>query len=202
MKHKFLHIIITIVVILIIVLLILAISRFYILSKIQENNEFYEAQNNCYYYSETNNAIMEYWRKDSIMKLNIKYLSNNSDMTFWKNLDTNEDLIFYNSNEKTYSNSNGGMIERLPIGITFTENIGTRILMAINPTLYIGSKEYKGINCYYIKQFDYEEFIEKETGLILYNNYDNDIRKINYTFNEVTDEDVQKPNIQEYTYKE
>lgn len=202
MKHKFLHIIITIVVILIIVLLILAISRFYILSKIQENNEFYEAQNNCYYYSETNNAIMEYWRKDSIMKLNIKYLDNNSDMIFWKNLDTNEDLIFYNSNEKTYSNSNGGMIERLPIGITFTENIGTRILMAINPTLYIGSKEYKGVNCYYIKQFDYEEFIEKETGLILYNNYDNDIRKINYTFNEVTDEDVQKPNIQEYTYKE
>ena len=202
MKHKFLHIIITIVVILIIVLLILAISRFYILSKIQENNEFYEAQNNCYYYSETNNAIMEYWRKDSIMKLNIKYLSNNSDMTFWKNSDTNEDLIFYNSNEKTYSNSNGGMIERLPIGITFTENIGTRILMAINPTLYIGSKEYNGINCYYIKQFDYEEFIDKETGLILYSNYDNDIRKIYYTFDEVTDEDVKKPNIQEYTYKE
>ena len=202
MKHKFLHIIITIVVILIILLLILAISRFYILSKIQENNEFYEAQNNCYYYSETNNAIMEYWRKDSIMKLNIKYLSNNSDMTFWKNSDTNEDLIFYNSNEKTYSNSNGGMIERLPIGITFTENIGTRILMAINPTLYIGSKEYNGINCYYIKQFDYEEFIDKETGLILYSNYDNDIRKIYYTFDEVTDEDVKKPNIQEYTYKE
>ena len=119
MKHKFLHIIITIVVILIIVLLILAISRFYILSKIQENNEFYEAQNNYYYYSETNNAIMENWRKDSIMKLIIKYLSNNSDMTFCKNSDTNEDLIFYNSNEKTYSNSNGGMIERLPIGITF-----------------------------------------------------------------------------------
>ena len=117
---------------------------------------------------------MEYELKD----LNIKYFNNNSDMTFWKNLDTNEDLIFYNSNEKIYSNSNGGMIERLPIGITFTENIGTRILMSINPTLYIGSKEYNGINCYYIKQFNYEEFIEKETGLILYSNYDNDIRKI------------------------
>ena len=74
--------------------------------------------------------------------------------------------------------------------------------MAINPTLYIGSKEYNGINCYYIKQFDYEEFIDKETGLILYSNYDNDIRKIYYTFDEVTDEDVKKPNIQEYTYKE
>ena len=202
MKYKFLHTIITIIFILVIILVILAISRFFILSKIQENNEFYESQNNCHYYLESNNAIMEYWRKGSIMKLNIKYLDNNSDMTFWKNLDTNEDLIFYNSNEKTYSNSNGGMIERLPIGITFTENIGTRILMAINPTLYIGSKEYNGINCYYIKQFDYEEFIDKETGLILYSNYDNDIRKIYYTFDEVTDEDVKKPNIQEYTYKE
>lgn len=202
MKHKLLHIIITIIFILLIILGVLAISRFFILSKIQENNEFYESQNNCHYYLESNNAIMEYWRKNSIMKLNIKYLDNNSDMIFWKNLDTNEDLIFYNSNEKTYSNSNGGMIERLPIGITFTENIGTRILMAINPTLYIGSKEYNGINCYYIKQFDYEEFIDKETGLILYSNYDNDIRKIYYTFDEVTDEDVKKPNIQEYTYKE
>ena len=202
MKHKLLHIIITIIFILLIILVVLAISRFFILSKIQENNEFYESQNNCHYYLESNNAIMEYWRKGSIMKLNIKYLDNNSDMTFWENSDTNEDLIFYNSNEKTYSNSNGGMIERLPIGITFTENIGTRILMAINPTLYIGSKEYNGINCYYIKQFDYEEFIDKETGLILYSNYDNDIRKIYYTFDEVTDEDVKKPNIQEYTYKE
>lgn len=202
MKHKLLHIIITIIFILLIILVVLAISRFFILSKIQENNEFYESQNNCHYYLEGNNAITEYWRKDSIMKLNIKYLDNNSDMIFWKNLDTNEDLIFYNSNEKIYSNSNGGMIERLPIGITFTENIGTRILMAINPTLYIGSKEYNGINCYYIKQFDYEEFIDKETGLILYSNYDNDIRKIYYTFDEVTDEDVKKPNIQEYTYKE
>ena len=202
MKHKLLHIIRTIIFILLIILVVLAISRFFILSKIQENNEFYESQNNCHYYLESNNAIMEYWRKGSIMKLNIKYLDNNSDMTFWENSDTNEDLIFYNSNEKTYSNSNGGMIERLPIGITFTENIGTRILMAINPTLYIGSKEYNGINCYYIKQFDYEEFIDKETGLILYSNYDNDIRKIYYTFDEVTDEDVKKPNIQEYTYKE
>lgn len=202
MKHKFLHIIITIIFILVIILVILAISRFSILSKIQGNNEFYESQNNCHYYLESNNAIMEYWRKNSIMKLNIKYLDNNSDMTFWKNSNTNEDLIFYNSNEKTYSNSNGGMIERLPIGITFTENIGTRILMAVNPTLYIASKEYNGISCYYIKQFNYEEFIEKETGLILYSNYDNDIRKIRYTFNEVTDEDVKKPNIQEYTYKE
>ena len=202
MKYKFLHTIITIIFILVIILVILAISRFFILSKIQENNEFYESQNNCHYYLESNNAIMEYWRKGSIMKLNIKYLDNNSDMTFWENSDTNEDLIFYNSNEKTYSNSNGGMIERLPIGITFTENIGTRILMAINPTLYIGSKEYNGTNCYYIKQLDYEEFIEKETGLILYSNYDNDIKKINYTFNEVTDENVKKPNIHEYTYKE
>ena len=202
MKHKLLHIIRTIIFILLIILVVLAISRFFILSKIQENNEFYESQNNCHYYLESNNAIMEYWRKGSIMKLNIKYLDNNSDMTFWENSDTNEDLIFYNSNEKTYSNSNGGMIERLPIGITFTENIGTRILMAINPTLYIGSKEYNGINCYYIKQFDYEEFIDKETGLILYSNYDNDIRKIYYTFDEVTDEDIKKPNIQEYTYKE
>ena len=202
MKHKLLHIIITIIFILLIILGVLAISRFFILSKIQENNEFYESQNNCHYYLEGNNANTEYCRKDSIMKLNSKYLDNNSDMIFWKNLDTNEDLIFYNSNEKTYSNSNGGMIERLPIGITFTENIGTRILMAINPTLYIGSKEYNGINCYYIKQFDYEEFIDKETGLILYSNYDNDIRKIYYTFDEVTDEDVKKPNIQEYTYKE
>ncbi len=202
MKHKFLHIIITIIFILIVILIIIAIIRFFTLSKIQTDNEFYESQNNCYYYSETNNTITEYWRKGSIMKLNIKYFNNNSDMTFWKNLDTNEDLIFYNSNEKIYSNSNGGMIERLPIGITFTENIGTRILMSINPTLYIGSKEYNGINCYYIKQFNYEEFIEKETGLILYSNYDNDIRKISYTFNEVTDEDIKKPNIQEYTYKE
>ena len=85
MKHKFLHIIITIIFILVIILVILAISRFSILSKIQGNNEFYESQNNCHYYLESNNAIMEYWRKNSIMKLNIKYLDNNSDMTFWKN---------------------------------------------------------------------------------------------------------------------
>ena len=41
MKHKLLHIIITIIFILLIILVVLAISRFFILSKIQENNEFY-----------------------------------------------------------------------------------------------------------------------------------------------------------------
>ena len=42
-----------------------------------------------------------------------------------------------------------------------------------------------------------EEFIEKETGLILYSS-NGENRKITYSFDSVTNEDIKMPDINEY----
>ncbi len=79
----------------------------------------------------------------------------------------------------------------------FTDENSIRFLMDTNPMLHIGSKKYNDKKCYSFKIDEQEELIEKETGLILYSNNVN-YRKLNYSFDNVTDKDVEKLDITEY----
>lgn len=171
------------------VLLLMIFIRYSILTKIQERNEESNRQANCYYYSETDKTIMEYWRKDGIMKLNVKQVNGVGNITFWKDTNTQEELTFWNEPIKIYTKETNGMIERLPNGMMFTEQKNIRLMMAINPTLWIGVKKYDQKECYYLKIGEQEEIIEKSTGLILSSRNGNG-RKINDHFDKVTDLEV------------
>lgn len=187
--------------IILIVALAVILYRYSILTKILKRNEESNKRTNCYYYSETENTIMEYWRKDGIMKLHTKQTKGKGDIIFWEDTNTGEELIFWNAKEKLYSKGNGGMLKRLPTGMMFTEEDGIRFLMAAYPMLHISSKKYDNKDCYFIEIDGHEEIIEKDRGLILKSTNGGN-RKISYEFDNVTDKDVKKPDITQYKWRE
>ena len=93
------------------------------------------------------------------------------------------------------------LIEHLPAPsvMGYTEEKEIRFLMSLNILWQIGVEQYNGKDCYYIKEGESEFFIEKESGLILHSLYNGKIdRKIDYTFDTVTDENIKKPDLSEY----
>lgn len=46
----------------------------------------------------------------------------------------------------------------------------------------------------------HNEILQKDTGVLMHSGEEND-RNVKYSFNTVTDEDVAKPNVNEYEYK-
>lgn len=196
-KTKLWKKILSIILIILLILLSIILFRYHIITTVQQKNEENDKRTNCYYYSETEDTIMEYWRKDGIMKLNVKQVKGTGDITFWEDTKAGEELVFWNAPEKIYSKGNGGMIKKLPTGMMFTEENSIRFLMAANPMLHIGSKKYNDKECYSFKIDEQEELIEKETGLILYSNNVN-YRKLSYSFENVTDKDIEKLDITEY----
>ena len=187
-----------------ILFIIITTIKFFVLTDILEKNKISNNSSNCYYYSETNSTIMEYWRKDNIQKLNIRPVGGTISITFWKDLNSNEEFTFWNSENRTYSKTNGGMIEHLPISVYLIDDSFARYIISANPTLFIKNTKYENKDCYIIKNnhHKYEEIIEKSTGLTLYSKNIDEIRKVNYSFNTVTDLDVALPDISQYTLVE
>ena len=192
-----------------IILLVFASIRFSILTKIHKRGVLSNQSNNVYYCSETEDTILESWKKDGVIKQNVRQKNGNGNLIFWKNKNTNDGYTFTNSRtaEKTYTNEIGGLIENIEY-ISDDNDIRTRLFMAINPIVYIGKKEYKGKECYYISSSSLlggAYIIDKETGLTICiedAKSGSEERTIEYIFNQVTDEDVKLPNLEEYTFKE
>ncbi len=205
MKKKILIIIGVVILIVMIIVLI----RFNIYMNLDKKYDQMNAKDNYYYYSETETTVMNYWKKDNIHKVNVKYLKGEGNLTFWKNEDTNEYYMFNEAKNKTYSKyvgNNGMMVENLPLtgyNVSSENRIGINLMFAINPLCTISSNKYENKDCYilgYLEEGSSKEWIEKETGLPLYIEFANGAyRKIHYSFDTVTDEDVKIPNIQEYT---
>ena len=205
MKKKILIIISSIILILAIIVLI----RFNIYMELDKKYDEMNAKSNYYYYSETETIAMTYWKKDNIHKENMKNIKGEGNLTFWKNGNTNEYYMFNETKNKTYNKyigNNGMMVENLPSTGYYesSENrIGINLMFAINPFCIISSGKYEDKDCYilgYLEEGSSKEWIEKKTGLPLYIEFANGTqRKIQYSFDTVTDEDVKMPNIEEYT---
>ena len=196
-KMKLWKKILIVILIIFIILSIFVIYRYNVLSNIyQKNNEKFSASN-YYYYSKTDDTIMEVWKKDQITKVILKQVNGEGDITIWKDEGTGEEYTLYNK-QKIYTESQGAVLGIIPSGFAIIPDISSRILVALNPMTYIGKKEYDNKECYYVKIDKQEELIEKETGLIIYSNSELGERNINYRFNNITDEEVEKPDIEEY----
>lgn len=185
--------------IILIILLLIIFVRYQILTDIQQKNSESNLSKNCNYISKSDNTLIEYWRKDGIMKMNLKQINGIGDITFWKNTESGEALIFWNSPEKTYSVDKGGMIPSLPNSMIYITDNMARLSISANPMLYIGNKKYENKNCYNIKIDTNEEIIEKDTGLVLYSS-NGGKRTVKYDFNNVTDNDIEKPDTTQYKY--
>lgn len=203
-KMKLWKKILLLIFIIFILFIIIITIKFFVLTDILEKNKISNNSSNCYYYSETNSTIMEYWRKDNIQKLNTRPVGGTSSITFWKDLSSNKEFIFWNSENKTYAKTDGGMIEHLPISMYLIDDSFARYIISANPILFINNTKYENKDCYIIKNNNhkYEEIIEKSTGLTLYSKNIDEIRKVNYSFNTVTDLDVALLDISQYTLVE
>ena len=205
MKKK----ILIIIGIVILIVGIIVLMRFSIYMDLDKKYDKMNAKDNYYYYSETENTIMTYWKKGNIHKLNTKQVNGTGNLTFWKNSDTNEYYMFNETTNKTYSKyigNNGMMVENLPLtgyNVSKENRLGINLMFAINPLCTIANGKYENKDCYilgYLEKGSSREWIEKETGLPIYMEFANGAyRKIHYSFGTVTDEDVKMPNIEEYT---
>lgn len=139
------------ILIIFIILVILAIWRYNILTDIYEKNNEKFSTSNYYYYSKTDDTIMESWKKDQITKVNLKQVNGEGDVTIWKNESTGEEYVFYNK-QKIYTESQGAVLGTTPAGFSLEPDTNNRILIAINPIVYIGTKEYDNKECYYVKR--------------------------------------------------
>ena len=171
--------------------------KYNILTNIQEKNEISNKSTNYYYNSISNNTIMECFKKDGIVKVNLRQTNGDGDITLWKNNNTGEELCLWNA-IKLYSENAGGIMQTTPSSITSVPEFMSRLVIALNPLVLVGTQQYNNISCYNVKFRDLYEIIQKETGLILYSSEESFIRNIQYSFDTVTDEDVAKPDLTEY----
>lgn len=177
--------------------------KYSILTKISVNYEKARESDNFYYYSETETTIINYWQKDSIKKLNIKDVDREKDLTFWKDENTGEELLFVEFN-KTYSKTQGAMYVNLISSqfVPLKEEKLIRFAISLNPTVFVFSDIYDDTECYTIKHLGngiVTEKVDKQTGLLLYSAYNKlgpTTRK--YKFDSVTDENINKPDISKY----
>ena len=177
--------------------------RWRILYNIQESYDSVSIKDNWHYYSDSEDTIMNVYRKGTIWKMNTRQKNGEGNLTFWIDMSTGESYVFFENPIKKYKEDKGVFIPYLQPSSLSTNDNSTRILMAATPIMWIGTGEYDGKDCYTIKAEGHEEYIDKETGLLLAVFQDSkQIRSVEYEFGEVTDEDIAKPDLSQYEYME
>ena len=181
--------------IIIVVLAIVVGIRYSIITDICTKYENTGKRENYYYRAETKDTEIELWRKGNLAKMVTRQVNGDGVITFWKNSDTNQQVtVFGEPAEKYNDESDTIILDRMPASSFYVDQPEIRFLFAINPMIYIGTDNYNGKDCYVLSMEDNKDYIEKETGIILYGESgNNEYRKINYSIGTVTDEQVKKP---------
>ena len=198
-KMKLWKKILIVIAVIILIYLLITLYKYIVLTKIYERNTESNEMQNRHYYSETEDQIMEFWYKDGLMKFHLERKGNIGDIIMWENSNTGEKYVFWNEPEKRYQE--GGQVIANYASMFAERESKIRFMMAAYPLVFIAPTKYDGKQCYYVAMDDMKEKIDKETGLVLYESNGME-RTLNYTFNDVTDEDVQMPNLSEYEYIE
>lgn len=216
-KGKLFRNIFIILSIILITYIIIVLNRWNILNKISKNQEKYRGKNNYYitynYENQKEPTAFKYWRYGHIYKKQYDFGSSLPNNIFWYNEKT-EEQYRYLEEDKTYEISDMAKVETNPkiydinIPIEKSQNID-RLLYAINLTNSIQKDIYNGKECYIFKydkdKIDLKaEYIDKETGLCIFREYDNAEKnyKIEYSFDSINEKDIEKPNFDEYSLKQ
>lgn len=195
MKKK----IILAVLIIVVILVLLFMWRLITLNNIKKLNEESIKISNIYYVEEEKNAIVEIWKKDDIVKENTIVINSDTNMTMWKDLNTDEGYTIFN-NSNSYLIGAETIATEPQANNIYLLDYNNTILLALNPMIKINTKEYDNKSCWYLKDRQEEVYIDKETGIVLYNKNEQLGReiKLKYSINTVTDEDVAKPDLSDY----
>ena len=120
-------------------------------------------------------------------------------MTMWKDLNTDEGYTIFN-NSNSYLIGAETIATEPQANNIYLLDYNNTILLALNPMIKINTKEYDNKSCWYLKNGQEEVYIDKETGIVLYNKNEQLGReiKLKYSINTVTDEDVAKPDLSDY----
>ena len=195
MKKK----IILAVLIIVVILVILFMWRLITLNNIKKLNEESIKISNIHYVEEEKNAIVEIWKKDDIVKENTIVINSDTNMTMWKDLNTDEGYTIFN-NSNSYLIGAETIATEPQANNIYLLDYNNTVLLALNPMIKINTKEYDNKSCWYLKNGQEEVYIDKETGIVLYNKSEQLGReiKLKYSINTVTDEDVAKPDLSDY----
>lgn len=211
-KKKILKIILSITILILIVLAIYFIRNYIIINKIAtKQSEFMSATNYSYIselYTGTEKTVIEYYYKDGI---NINILKRN-DLEYeviWYD-ENNKEQITMKPNELTASviTTENGFRCSMPSQIVEKNNIDYKLNLALRSL--ISYDEVNGEKCYVTKRFlgvtTTIPYVSVENGQVLKLALSND-KSIEYKelkINELTDDDVRRPDLTGYevTYSE
>lgn len=188
-----------VVIIVVLLLVVLFLWRLITLNNIKKLNEESIKISNIHYVEEEKNAIVEIWKKDDIVKENTIVINSDTNMTMWKDLNTDEGYTIFN-NSNSYLIGAETIATEPQANNIYLLDYNNTILLALNPMIKINTKEYDNKSCWYLKDRQEEVYIDKETGIVLYNKNEQLGReiKLKYSINTVTDEDVAKPDLSDY----
>lgn len=202
-----------------IILLGIVLYRYSIITKIYKLHSKINEITNVYYQAEFEDKVIEFWRKDNIIKQVNKLKNKEEAVTFWRDISTEEGYLIPNTSKIYAKTPKEVPSQNLPWGFAGDwDTFEKRIKIAINPTITITIKQYDNKDCYYLRLngSDFfnntEEIYEKDTGLLLfesghtqYSSWGEDINckvKYEYKINVVLDKDVERPNLSEYELRD
>lgn len=204
----------------IIIILAIIFNRYHILIKLNKlNTEKSNEITNIYYTKEDDNHIVNTWRKDNLLKEVDTSKTTGKSICHWKDLTTGENYFIHEATNTYSVLSNGLPSKNLPLSLFMNgiDDFEIAIRSAINPFISITSIKYENKDCYKIKETrtvencDRNIIYEKDTGFLLVDTllskqenqqWQSEKIKYEYKIGIVTDEDVSKPDLTQYTLQQ
>ncbi len=183
-----------------IILAIIVGIRYSTLSKIYKNYEQSKSSTNYYWRSESNDAVIEYWRKDAIRKINVKRAGDEGGFVIWRDDINKNSYMIYAQTQRYAINKAKDLLNTFPISMLGNGTTMEKFVIAMTPSISISSRKDGDKTYCILSKADSVNVIEKDTGLIIYGEEGSRFRKIEYSFGTVTDEDVEMPDVSGYTY--
>ena len=217
MSKKKVLMIVGIIILLLLIIFIISVARKYIiinkLAKTKE--EFFSSSNYSYSFmpDSNKNVVCEYFYKDG------------KNMEIWKTDDNIDSIIWYDETTKEHISINAktstAIVSHSETYEAFPDSVANTILSSVLPdkamdkikialTFSISTKEIDGEKCYVLQPFtgivSNTYYFDKENQTISKTlmGENNNVRFENWTLNQVTDENVARPDLTSYntTYSE
>ena len=203
-KTIIIRIIMIILIILLVVFCILTLRKFIIFSNIEKISK--DKINSTNYYIERVSKVgdsitlMKSYNKDENYISESNYISTDND-------DKERKIIIYKNNDEKISIIQSGedkiafkdsetLMGKVSLDTIGLNSMSTSDKLLLSVTSKITSEEYNDKECYVVEPADtWKLWIDKETGLVIREENGMTVQDNLYKFDEVTDEDMAKPDI-------
>ena len=208
-KHTGLKFILILVVIAIVLFLVHYLRNYIIVSKIFNERAKYKGVDN-YSYSQYDNddsktTCMQFYKKGNTVMMSVK----DKKSLIWSNKDTNQTIIL-NYDEMKATITPDANVQDVFDDDVCNKGIGTlgkiqdqQSYKGFSFVYFITSEKMNGVDCYKICLGQEKAWYNKENGMLVkYKNGSLDEDYSDWKFNELTDEDVARPNLIGFTVED